>query len=89
MSEAEAADKPQKTLEIRLELLHKAGDTYVQNTSFEITDQVLCEEINDLLGKAITAAHIAMVPTKDGKPVFDGHKFELTGEQAEAEEKTA
>jgi hypothetical protein len=93
-------EKTDPVLEIRLELLHKeavvdkdgrvVGEKHVQHTAFEITDQALCAEINELLGSAITKEHFEDVPkAKDGKPILDAHKFELTGKPPEKKKKTA
>ena len=73
----------------------KALETHTQHTAFEITDQALCSEINDLLGDAITAEHLEDVPkypeghAEAGEPILDAHKFELTGKKPEKKKPAA
>ena len=73
----------------------KALETHTQHTAFEITDQTLCNAINDLLGDAITVEHLEDVPKhpaghpEEGEPILDAHKFELTGKKPEKKKPAA
>jgi len=99
------AEKEKKIYEIRLSLITKesvldkdgkvVGEKHVQHTAFEITDQALCEAINELLGDAITKEHMEEVPkypdghAEEGEPILDAHKFELTGKKPEKKKPAA
>lgn len=73
----------------------KPLETHTQHTAFEITDQSLCAEINDLLGDAITKEHMEDVPkhpkghAQEGEPILDAYKFELTGKKPEKKKPAA
>jgi hypothetical protein len=54
-------------------------EKHTQHVAFQVTDQVLCEAINDLLGDAV----VAQTNVEDHPKDLDGHKFELTGEKPE------
>lgn len=97
--------KAKELLEIRLSVIKKELTTtgegvaetddkgtekHVQHVAFHITDQSLAKSISDLLGEAITEEHIEDVPKdKDGEPLLDGHKFELTGKKPEKKKPAA
>lgn len=96
------AEKEEKKIyEIRLSLITKelvrdkddkvVGEKHVQHTAFEITDQALCNAINDLLGDAITAEHMEDVPKhpETKEPLLDAYKFELTGKKPEKKKPAA
>jgi hypothetical protein len=78
------------TVEGESEVDDKATEKHVQHVSFHITDPVLAKAISDLLSEALSKEHMDEVPKdKDGEPLLDGHKFELTGKKPEKKKSAA